>query len=122
MSALQHLRTRPHLAQAVALWFALFLLLSIASSWLRPVPSHMVCVSGMGMQWLQDPQDAGSDLAQAMGQDCPLCASPVALPLGSAPAIWVQPSLPHVALPAPLFAPALLARAALPARGPPAQI
>ena len=91
MSSLQTLRNAHLLTRFVLVWFALFIGVAVASPWVKPQSSQMVC-SAMGDMKLVTADAAGDDVGAPVvhtALDCPAC-----LPLIAAPAADVLTLLP----------------------------
>ncbi|MFN5340313.1 MAG: hypothetical protein ACK5BI_11445 [Burkholderiales bacterium] len=105
----------------VALWFALFTALSIASPMLNPTSLDSVCSPEHGSRLIVvNDQGDGSD-ANALSKDCPLCSG------FFTPDFWVHHSfdtpspLAHALEPQREAFLIAIAQPPLPSRGPPTQ-
>jgi len=118
MLSLQSLRNAHLLTRLVLVWFALFIGVAVASPWVKPQSSQMVCSAMGGVKMVLD--DASSTPVASDGMECPLCApivppaSPVALSLE------VASELAHALRPTSSAHIAWLTGSPLPPRGPPA--
>lgn len=119
MSALQALRNAHLLTRFVLVWFALFLGVAVASPWVKPPSSQMVC-SAMGGMTMVVADDAADTPVASGGMACPLCA-PIAAPAPPvALRLPVASDLAYALRPVPSAHLAWLTGAPLPPRGPPA--
>jgi hypothetical protein len=114
---MQRLRQARFLARLVLAWFALALGVAMAAPVLHPQGFDVVCSASGAMKLLD--HDTGSGPAQAHTLDCPLCLPMHAPPPVAMPAVEPPHALAHVLQPTMAQRIASLARAALPARGPP---
>ena len=113
----------PRAIHRSALWallcFVAALLVAGGTPLLRPQAMELVC-SGAGQLKLVGKTDQGNTAATVLAMDCPLCLGsappPVARPVPAQPGSGQQ----LARLTPPAAPPALLARAPLPPRGPPA--
>lgn len=80
---MQTLRNAHLLTRFVLVWFALFIGVAVASPWVKPQETQMVC-SAMGMKMV-DAQASGDQTPPGSGMDCPLC-----LPVAAPPGVVVQ--------------------------------
>jgi len=119
MSRLQALRNAHLLTRLVLVWFALFIGASVASPWVKPQASQMVCSAMGGMKMVMG-DDAGDNKLSSGGMDCPLCAhvsaSPPPVVMGFVPVS----ALAHALRPIAAAHIAWLTGSPLPPRGPPA--
>lgn len=119
MSALQSLRNAHVLARLVLVWFALFIGVSVASPWVKPQATQMVC-SAMGGMKMVMVDDSGSSPLSSGGMDCPLCAHASAPPPSAVLGFEPASALAHALRPIPAAHIAWLTGSPLPPRGPPA--
>jgi hypothetical protein len=115
---MQCLRHAPHLARLVLAWFALALLVALASPLVRGESLELVCTSGGGMKLLVHGEGDAHDASGHMS-DCQLCASLTAAPPVHRMAAEPPDPLAHALRPVEEAHLAWLTAAPLPARGPP---
>ena len=116
--SLQSLRNAHLLTRLVLVWFALFIGVAVASPWVKPQSSQMVCSAMGGMKMVLD--DANGTPVASGGMECPLCA-PIVPPVSSvALSFGVANDLAHTLRPIPSAHIAWLTGSPLPPRGPPA--
>ena len=118
---MQTLRNAHFLARFVLVWFVLFVGVSVASPWVSPQASQMVC-SAMGGMKMVAVGEEGTDTQATTSMDCPLCMS-VAFPPAPLALQAVKPSpLAHALQPIAAAHIASATAPPLPSRGPPAQL
>ena len=115
---MHRLRSARHLARLVLAWFALALLVAVASPLLRAEPMELVCTS-VGAVKLLPADDGGPHDLLKHTLDCPLCAGLSAPPPVHQLAAAAPVPLSHVLRPIVAAHLAWLTAAPLPARGPP---
>lgn len=120
MPHLQILRNAHFLTRLVLVWFALFISVAVASPWVKPQATQMVC-SAMGGMKMVIGDDANDRQTQSGGMDCPMCAH-VSAPLPN-PAMGFVPNSAqaHALRAIPSDHIAWLTGFPLPPRGPPAR-
>ena len=117
---MQTLRHAHLLARCVLVWFVLFVGVSVASPWVNPQASQMVC-SAMGGMKMVNPDEAGGDTVKLSGNlDCPLCAQFSAPPAPVVLHLIAPDALAYALRPVPSAHIAWLTGSPLPPRGPPA--
>jgi hypothetical protein len=94
MLSLQSLRNAHLLTRLVLVWFALFIGVAVASPWVKPQSSQMVC-SAMGDMKLITADDVGT-LVVHTALDCPVCLPLIAPPLADTFAKLPSGDLAHV--------------------------
>ena len=117
---MQTLRNAHFLARFVLVWFALFVGVSVASPWVNPQASQMVCSAMGGMKMVSADEAGGDTVKPSSNMDCPLCAqfSPPPPPLAFS--LDTTNALAHALSPIPSAHIAWLTGSPLPPRGPPA--
>jgi hypothetical protein len=121
MSSLQTLRNAHRITRFVLVWFALFIGVAVASPWVKPQSSQMVC-SAMGDMKLVTVDAAGDDVGAPVAHtalDCPACLPLNAPPVADLLAPVPTGSLSHVLHPMPAALLASLLGQPWQARAPP---
>jgi hypothetical protein len=120
MSSLQTLRNAHLITRFVLVWFALFIGVAVASPWVKPQSSQMVC-SAMGGVKLVQADAAGADVVGVShtALDCPACLPLIAPPVVDLLAPLSTGSLSHVLQPLPAARLASLLGQPWQARAPP---
>lgn len=117
---MQTLRHAHLLARCVLVWFVLFVGVSVASPWVNPQASQMVC-SAMGGMKIVSADEAGDDTVKlSNSMDCPLCAQFSAPPSPVVLCFDASDALAYALRPIPSAHIAWLTGSPLPPRGPPA--
>jgi len=117
---MQTLRNAHLLARFVLVWFVLFVGVSVASPWVKPQASQMVCSAMGGMKMVNADATGDDTVKLSSSMDCPLCAqfspppSPVVL------SFTTPSALAHALRPMQSAHIAWLTGSPLPPRGPPA--
>ncbi len=116
---MHRLRTAHFLARLVLVWFALSIGAAIASPFINPLDTQLICSGNGAMKVLV--KDADGKMVEGSGHklNCPLCATlgapppePVRMDPPSQPLAYVLQTIPAARI-------AALVGAPLPARGPP---
>ena len=116
---MHRLRNASHLARLVLAWFALALLVAVASPVVRGETLEVVCAGAGGMKLLAHDESGTSHASGHNMQDCQLCASLAGPPPVLRVAIAPPSQLAHALRPVVAAHLAWLTAAPLPARGPP---
>lgn len=120
MSHLQILRNAHLLTRLVLVWFAVFISVALASPWVKPQATQMVC-SAMGGMKMVIGDDTSDRQTQFGGMDCPMCAHVSAPPPTPAMGFVPTRTQAHVLRAIPSAHIAWLTGSPLPPRGPPAR-
>ncbi len=120
MPILQRLRHANLLARFMLAWFAMSVAMAVASPWVSPQSTELICSGSGVMKMLVKNADGSSTEVASPMLDCPLCATVSAPPpTAQTVALPAQP-LGHALQPIPAAHIAARTNAPPPARGPPA--
>ena len=117
---MQTLRNAHLLARFVLVWFVLFVGVSVASPWVNPQASQMVCSAMGGMKMVSADEAGGDTVKPSSSMDCPLCAQFSPPPTPVAFSFDATQALAHALRSLPSAHIAWLTGSPLPPRGPPA--
>ena len=106
------------ITQMLAVWFALFVGVSMATPLVNPTTVDHVCSGTLGSKLIVIDSD-GDDLDTALAMDCPLCSGHIQHQFAVDSPAAAPSSLSHALLPSQAAFIASITAPPLPSRGPP---
>ena len=120
MQVLQRLRNAHLIARFVLVWFALSIGAAVASPWINPQSTELICSGSGVMKVLVKNADGSSTEVASRMLDCPLCATVSAPPPAAKTVALPAQPLAYALQPIPAAHIAARTNVPPPARGPPA--